>query len=102
MLKAKAIELLGGSIAAVAKAIGVSYQAVDKWPDELPPRIADRVLAALARKHWGDLSEPPAAPPDVAHGTAAKKAQRDQRDDQRDNSTDKRRSIDKPSHRKGR
>jgi hypothetical protein len=29
----------------------VSYQAVGKWPDELPPRISDRVLAALARKH---------------------------------------------------
>lgn len=51
MLKAKAIELLGGTTASAAKEIGVSYQAVDKWPDELPPRIADRVLAAVARKH---------------------------------------------------
>lgn len=51
MLKSKAIELLGGSIKEAAERIGVSYQAVDKWPDELPPRIADRVLAALARKH---------------------------------------------------
>jgi hypothetical protein len=50
MLKSKAIELLGGSVASAAKAIGVSYQAVDKWPDELSPRIADRVLAALARQ----------------------------------------------------
>lgn len=53
MLKTKAIELLGGSVASAAREIGCSYQAVDKWPDEgeLPPRIADRVLAALARRH---------------------------------------------------
>ena len=51
MQKSKAIELLGGSIAAAAQAVGVSYQAVDKWPDELPDRIADRVLAVQARRH---------------------------------------------------
>lgn len=51
MLKTKAIELLGGSITAAADAIGVTYQAVDKWPDELPARLVDRVQAALARKH---------------------------------------------------
>lgn len=51
MLKKTAIELLGGSVSSAASEVGVSYQAVDKWPDELPPRIADRVLAALARKH---------------------------------------------------
>lgn len=51
MRKAKAIELLGGSTASAAREIGVTYQAVDKWPEELPPRIADRVLAVLARKH---------------------------------------------------
>ena len=51
MLKAKAIELLGGSVAAAADAIGVTYQAVDKWPDPLPARIEDRVLAVLARRH---------------------------------------------------
>lgn len=51
MLKTKAIELLGGTVTAAANAIGISYQAVDKWPDELPDRIADRVLAVQARKH---------------------------------------------------
>lgn len=51
MDKAKAIELLGGSIATAAERIGVSYQAVDKWPEVLPDRIADRVVAAIARKH---------------------------------------------------
>jgi len=49
MLKAEAIQSLGGTVAAAAEAIGVSYQAVDKWPDELSPRIADRVQAALWR-----------------------------------------------------
>lgn len=49
MDKAKAIELLGGSPASAAAAIGISYQAVDKWPDQLPARIADRVQAALWR-----------------------------------------------------
>jgi len=51
MRKEKAIELLGGSVSAAAERIGVTYQAINKWPDELPPRIADRVLAALAREH---------------------------------------------------
>lgn len=51
MLKKKAIELLGGSISAAAEAIGISYQAIDKWPEELPQRIQDRVIAAIARKH---------------------------------------------------
>lgn len=58
MLKSKAIELLGGSVAAAAKAIGVSYQAVDKWPNDLPARISDRVLAALAREKLPHLIEP--------------------------------------------
>lgn len=38
-------------MAAAAEAIGVSYQAVEKWPDPLPRRIEDRVVAAVARKH---------------------------------------------------
>lgn len=51
MRKAKALELLGGSVAAAAEAIGVTYQAVEKWPDPLPNRIEDRVIAAVARRH---------------------------------------------------
>ncbi len=51
MEKAQAIQMLGGTIESSAKAIGISYQAVSKWPDVLPPRIADRVIAAYARKH---------------------------------------------------
>jgi len=52
MLKTKAIELLGGAISTAAKEIGISYQAVEKWPDVLPDRIADRVIAAIARKRY--------------------------------------------------
>lgn len=51
MQKKHAIDLLGGTVASAAEAVGISYQAVDKWPDPLPKRIEDRVLAALARKH---------------------------------------------------
>lgn len=50
MQKSKAIELLGGSITTAAEAIGISYNAVKKWPDVLSARIADRVVAAVARK----------------------------------------------------
>lgn len=49
MLKTKAIELLGGSAAAAAEAIGVTRQAVEKWPAVLPDRIADRVIATMVR-----------------------------------------------------
>jgi hypothetical protein len=51
MLKSHAISLLGGTPTAVAQAVRVSTSAVAQWPDQLSDRIADRVLAALARKH---------------------------------------------------
>ncbi|WP_082987999.1 hypothetical protein [Bordetella bronchialis] len=57
MKKSEAIRLLGGSIASAAKAIGVSYQAVSKWPDDLSPKIEDRVTAALARRQ-GEIAVP--------------------------------------------
>lgn len=49
MEKQKAIDLLGGTVGAAARALGVSYQAVDKWPPVLSTRVADRVLGAYAR-----------------------------------------------------
>jgi hypothetical protein len=49
MLKSEAIHLLGGEVATAAEMLGISYQAVDKWPDALPPRISDRVLGACLR-----------------------------------------------------
>ena len=84
MFKAKAIELLGGSTAAAAKAVGVSYQAVDKWPEELPPRIADRVLAALAREKWPELADD------------AEPAKAPAADDKPADTGERRRSTDKP------
>ena len=58
MNKAEAIQQLGGSIPAAAKAIGVSYQAVNQWPEVLPARIVDRVQAAL----WRMQNATPAPP----------------------------------------
>lgn len=49
MDKQKAIEILGGTVALAAKAIGISSSAVSQWPDVLPSRIEDRVIAAAAR-----------------------------------------------------
>jgi molybdenum-dependent DNA-binding transcriptional regulator ModE len=49
MLKTEAIQHLGGSVAAAAKLLGVSYNGVRKWPDALPRRISDRVLGAMVR-----------------------------------------------------
>ena len=50
MEKTRAIELLGGSVGSAAKAIGINSQAISQWPDTLPPRLVDRVIAALARE----------------------------------------------------
>jgi hypothetical protein len=50
MKKATAIKLLGGNVTSAAKEVRVTYHAVYKWPDDLTPRIVDRVEAALARK----------------------------------------------------
>lgn len=56
MKKTDAIQLLGGSVAKAAEAIGINSQAISQWPEVLPPRIADRVQAALWR-----MSQQPAA-----------------------------------------
>lgn len=56
MHKSKAIEILGGSVSAAAEAMGVTYQAVDKWPDFLPDRIAERVLGVVAKKRYPELA----------------------------------------------
>lgn len=55
MKKSTAIKLLGGSRTAAAEAIGISYQAVTQWPEDLPQRIEDRVYAAFARLRWPGL-----------------------------------------------
>jgi len=48
MNKKKAIETFG-SVTLLASAIDIAPQAVSKWPDPLPSRIADRVIAACVR-----------------------------------------------------
>ncbi len=48
MDKSKAIEIFGGR-AETATAIGISVQAISDWPEVLPQRIADRVIAAAYR-----------------------------------------------------
>jgi len=49
MSKQNAIETFG-SVTSLATAIKIAPQAVSKWPDPLPPRISDRVLAACVRQ----------------------------------------------------
>lgn len=50
MLKDEAIDLLGGSVGRAAELMGVTYQAINKWPEVLPQRISDRVLGVCARR----------------------------------------------------
>jgi len=54
MKKDEAIRLLGGSVIKTANAVGVTSQAVTQWPDDLPARLSDRVLAALSRRYVGE------------------------------------------------
>jgi hypothetical protein len=58
MNKEFAIASLGGTIAAAAEKVGTTYRAVHKWPDVLPPRIADRVQAALWRESQAAKRKP--------------------------------------------
>ena len=67
MNKAEAIKLLGGTLTAAASEIGISPQAVNDWPEVLPPRIADRVLAALYRREMAQRRRNHAAAK-VVHG----------------------------------
>jgi len=49
MQKSQAIEVLGGTVTQAAEAIGINPQAISQWPECLPRRLADRVLAACVR-----------------------------------------------------
>lgn len=51
MSKQQAIRALGGTVSEAARRVGVTSSAISQWPDDLPPRLEDRVLAALAREH---------------------------------------------------
>lgn len=52
MKKQQAIEAFG-SVAALATALGISPQAIYKWPDVLPQRTADEVVGAAIRVNHG-------------------------------------------------
>ena len=49
MKKSAALALLGGTPTTAAFHLECTRQAVHDWPDELPRRIEDRVLAARLR-----------------------------------------------------
>ncbi len=53
MQKNTALALLGGTTASVAKNLGCTRRAVQKWPNNrpLPREVADRVLAARCRNN---------------------------------------------------
>lgn len=55
MKKTKAIELLGGNATKAAITMDVSSAAISRWPDVLPPRIAQRVLGVYAGKMLPEL-----------------------------------------------
>jgi hypothetical protein len=50
MRKEKAIERLGGSVAEAARTLGLTYQAVAKWPDNLSQALSDRIEGFLLRQ----------------------------------------------------
>lgn len=49
MTKQEAIQQLGGTPTAAARKMGITVSALSQWPDSLPPRLLDRVQAALFR-----------------------------------------------------
>lgn len=64
MLKKDAIRALAGLpdhrrgvLSMAARALGVTPQAIDNWPEELTRRIEDRVVATLYRRRDPDLSD---------------------------------------------
>jgi transcriptional repressor of cell division inhibition gene dicB len=55
MNKKTALKLFDGEPKRLAAAIGITVQAVSKWPDELPSKISDRVEAAYHRLNGAAL-----------------------------------------------
>jgi len=49
MQKKNALELFGGRPTDAANALGISRQAVNNWPPQLPQSISDRVIGAAFR-----------------------------------------------------
>ncbi len=65
MTKEEAINMLGGSVAKAAEAIGINSQAISQWPQELPARLTDRVQAAMWRMQHAEAKP---TTQEVAHG----------------------------------
>jgi hypothetical protein len=68
MDKQEAIQLLGGTPAAAAKEVGVTTAAISLWPDVLPPRISDRVQAALWRRSQRAAEDAPSPTTEAGQG----------------------------------
>jgi len=49
MKKITALTLLGGNTVRVGARIGCTGAAIRKWPEDLPARLVDRVIAAIVR-----------------------------------------------------
>lgn len=49
MEKTTVIELFGGTVTLAAKALGISYQALKKWPEYITSANKDKVVATLVR-----------------------------------------------------
>ncbi len=62
MFKTTAINMLGGTTSAAARAMGISFQAVNQWPPVLSSRVADRVLGVVARQRFPELAAAQAEP----------------------------------------
>jgi hypothetical protein len=56
MKKQTARELIGPDDSTMARRCGISRQAVNQWPDELPRKTADAVLAARLRLEWSEAA----------------------------------------------
>ena len=48
MTKSTAINIFG-TVANLAKALGISRSAIYQWPDELPQRLSDQIIGAAVR-----------------------------------------------------
>lgn len=58
MKKSEAVRLLGGSVAKMAKALGVSKQRVYQLPEDLDQGQADRVIGAAIRNGYMPAPDP--------------------------------------------
>ena len=58
MKKKEALDLLGGTVTSAAREIGITTNAVSRWPETLSNAISDRVQAALYRRMIAEQAQP--------------------------------------------